>query len=210
VSWNVSKETWDEGAKRTDTRAHQPRNHIRRVPGDYFNARQKPSRCHAEHVRSPGPNRQGLIEAFKTQEQIGPLRGCRTAASSRHRAIRLRRCRATGRTKTQDIADARKLLADAGYGSGMPAVELAVRISATTCRDHVAGIQDQLQECSAWRSTFASRRSLLVETKRRVRFTLVLDTPGGPIPTFPAGEHILQNGRLTELRRLQQAHSTHC
>ena len=70
LSWNVSKETWDEGAKRTDTintnrvttfGAYQVIINVKQKPFDDPRVRR------AVHLAL---NRQGLIQAFQTQEQI--------------------------------------------------------------------------------------------------------------------------------------------
>ena len=67
-------------------------------------------------------------------------------------------------------------------------------------------IQDQLKQAlNIDIKIRVSERSLLVEDEKAGRFTLVLDTPGGPLSDFsPIAQHLLQDGRLAELRRLQQ------
>ena len=113
------KETWDEGAKRTDTintnrvttfGAYQVIMNTRVKPFDDPRVRR------AVHLAL---DRQGLIQAFSTQEQIDLSRWVPHGgmfATPRDKIATLAGYRPD---KTQDIADARKLLADAGYPNGI-------------------------------------------------------------------------------------------
>jgi peptide/nickel transport system substrate-binding protein len=185
LSWNVSKETWDEGAKRTDAM----RTNRVTTFGAYqviINARQKPFDDprirRAVHLAL---NRQGLIEAFITQEQIDLSRWVPHGgafATPRDTIATLPGYRAD---KTQDIADARKLLADAGYPNGVPAVELLSASVPPHAEIMAPGIQDQLKNALGMEVNIrVAERSLLVEDEKAGRFTLVLDTPSGPISDF--------------------------
>jgi peptide/nickel transport system substrate-binding protein len=196
LSWNVSKETWDEGAKRTD----QIKTNRVTTFGAYqviINARQKPFDDprvrRAVHLALDRP---GLIEAFKTQEQIDLSRWVPhggTFATPRDAIAKLPGYRSD---KTQDIADARKLLADAGYADGVPGVELLSASVAPHAEVMAPAIQDQLKRALNIEIKIrVSERSLLVEDEKAGRFTLVLDTPGGPISDFsPIGNTYFKTG----------------
>lgn len=87
--------------------------------------------------------------------------------------------------KTQDIADARKLLADAGFPNGVPGVELLSASVPPHAEIMAPGIQDQLKNALGMEVNIrVAERSLLVEDEKAGRFMLVLDTPGGPISDF--------------------------
>ena len=185
LSWNVSKETWDEGARRTDAM----RTNRVTTFGAYqviINTRQKPfDDPRVRRAVHLALNRQGLIEAFKTQEQIDLSRWVPHGgefATPRDTIATLPGYRAD---KTQDVADARKLLADAGYPNGVPGVELLSASVPPHAEIMAPGIQDQLKNALGVEVTIrVAERSLLVEDQKAGRFTLVLDTPSGPISDF--------------------------
>ena len=108
--------------------------------------------------------------------------------------------------KTQDVADAKKLLADAGFPNGIPGVELLCASVAPHAEIMAPAIQDQLKRALGIEIKIrVAERSLLVEDEKAGRFTLVLDTPGGAdLGLLADRQHLLQDGRLAELRRLQQ------
>jgi peptide/nickel transport system substrate-binding protein len=185
LSWNVSKETWDEGAKRTDSittnrvvtfGAYQVIMNVRQKPFDDPRVRR------AVHLAL---NRQGLIQAFATQEQIDLSRWVPhggTFATPQDKILTLPGYRVD---KTQDIADARKLLADAGYPGGIEGVELLSASVPPHAEIMSPAIQDQLKTALGMQINIrVSERSLLVEDEKAGRFTMVLDTPGGPISDF--------------------------
>jgi ABC-type transport system substrate-binding protein len=185
MSWNVSKETWDEGAKRTDAM----RTNRVTTFGAYqviINARTKPfDDPRVRRAVHLALNRQGLIEAFKTQEQIDLSRWVPHGgefATPRDKIAALPGYRAD---KTQDIADARKLLADAGYSNGVPGVELLSASVPPHAEIMAPGIQDQLKNALGMEVHIrVAERSLLVEDQKAGHFTLVLDTPSSPISDF--------------------------
>ena len=184
LSWNVSKETWDEGAKRKETIG------TNRVGsfGAYqviINTKQKPfDDPRVRRALHLALNRQGLIEAFKTQEQIDISRWVPHGgefATPREQILTLPGWRVD---KTQDLADAKKLLADAGLANGFPAELLAATV-APHAEIMAPAIQDQLRRALGIDLKIrVAERSLLVEDQKAGRFTLVLDTPGGPISDF--------------------------
>jgi len=84
----------------------------------------------------------------------------------------------------QDVADARKLLADAGLASGVQ-VELLSAWVPPHAEIMSPAIQDQLKTTLGMDVNIrVAERSLLVEDQKAGRFTLVLDTPSGPISDF--------------------------
>jgi ABC-type transport system substrate-binding protein len=196
VSWNVSKETWDEGVRRTDA----IRTNRVTTFGAYqviINTRQKPfDDPRVRRAVHLALNRQGLIEAFKTQEQIDLSRWVPHGgefATARDTIAALPGYRVD---KTQDIADARKLLADAGFPNGVPGVELLSASVPPHAEVMAPAVQDQLKNTLGMEVNIrVAERSLLVEDEKAGRFTLVLDTPSSPISDFsPMGNTYFKTG----------------
>ena len=141
-------------------------------------------------------NKQGIIEAFKTQEQIDLSRWAPHGgefATPREEIAKLPGYRPD---KTQDIADAKKLLTDAGFPNGIPGVELLCASVAPHAEIMAPAIQDQLKRALGIEIKIrVAERSLLVEDEKAGRFTLVLDTPGSPISDFsPVGNSYFKTG----------------
>ena len=184
LSWNVSKETWDEGAKRTDA--------IRTNRVTTFGAYQVIMNTKVKPFDDPrvrravhlALNRQGVIEAFKTQEQIDLSRWVPHGGEFATPRATIATLPGYRPDKTQDIADARKLLADAGLASGVQ-VELLSASVPPHAEIMAPAIQDQLKTTLGMDVNIrVAERSLLVEDQKAGRFTLVLDTPSGPISDF--------------------------
>jgi ABC-type transport system substrate-binding protein len=185
MSWNVSKETWDEGAKRTDAM----RTNRVTTFGAYeviINTRQKPfDDPRVRRAVHLALNRPGLIEAFKTQEQIDLSRWVPHGGEFATPRATIATLPGFRSDKTQDVADARKLLADAGYANGVPGVELLSASVPPHAEIMAPAIQDQLKNALGMEINIrVAERSLLVEDQKAGRFTLVLDTPGGPNSDF--------------------------
>jgi ABC-type transport system substrate-binding protein len=185
LSWNVSKETWDEGVKRTDAM----RTNRVTTFGAYqviINARQKPfDDPRVRRAVHLALNRQGVIEAFRTQEQIDLSRWVPHGgefATPRNTIAALPGYRPD---KSQDVAEARKLLADAGYPNGVQGVELLSASVPPHAEIMAPAVQDQLKNSLGMEINIrVAERSLLVEDQKAGRFTLVLDTPSSPISDF--------------------------
>lgn len=196
LSWNVSKETFDEGAKKPDTiKTNRVGNF-----GAYqviINAKVKPfDDPRVRHAINLALNKQGLIQAYITQEQIDLSRWVPHGgvyATPRDVIATLPGYRPD---KTQDIADAKKLLADAGFPDGIPGVELLCATVAPQAEILAPGIQDQLKRAlNIDIKIRTEERSLLVEDEKAGKFTLVLDTPSGPISDFsPIGNTYFKTG----------------
>lgn len=196
LSWNVSKETWDEGAKHPDTiKTNRVGNF-----GAYqviINTKVKPfDDPRVRRAINLALNKQGLIQAFITQEQIDLSRWAPHGgefATPREVIATLPGYRPD---KTQDIADAKKLLADAGFPNGIQGVELLSASVPAHAEIMAPGIQDQLKQAlNIDIKIRVSERSLLVEDEKAGRFTLVLDTPSGPIADFsPIGNTYFKTG----------------
>ncbi len=196
MSWNISKETWDEGAKRTDAM----RTNRVTTFGAYqviINTRQKPfDDPRVRRAVHLALNRPGIIEAFRTQEQIDLSRWVPHGGEFATPRTTIATLPGYRTDKTQDIADARKLLADAGYANGVPGVELLSASVPPHAEIMAPAIQDQLKNALGMEVNIrVAERSLLVEDQKAGRFTLVLDTPGSPISDFsPMGNTYFKTG----------------
>lgn len=185
LSWNVAKETWDEGVQKTDAiktnrvttfGAYQVIMNTRQKPFDDPRVRR------AVHLAL---DRQGLIEAFKTQEQIDLSRWVPHGGQFATPRDQIAKLPGYRQDKTQDLQDAKKLLADAGYADGVDGVELLSASVPPHAEVMAPAIQDQLKRTlNITVKIRVAERSLLVEDEKAGRFTLVLDTPGGPISDF--------------------------
>jgi peptide/nickel transport system substrate-binding protein len=184
LSWNVSKETWDEGARRTDAirtnrvttfGAYQVIINTRVKPFDDPRVRR------AVHLALDRP---GLIQAFITQEQIDLSRWVPHGGEFATPQTTIATLPGYRLDKSQDVADARKLLADAGLANGVQ-VELLSASVPPHAEIMAPAIQDQLKNTLGMDVNIrVAERSLLVEDQKAGRFTLVLDTPSGPISDF--------------------------
>ncbi|MDE0140441.1 MAG: ABC transporter substrate-binding protein [Caldilineaceae bacterium] len=124
MSWNVAKETWDEGKNRPDSvQANQLANF-----GAYWvfiNNRESP--FDDPRVRKAihlAVSKQNLAAAFGTQELINITRWVPQGDPYATTPEELSTMPGYRADKDEDIATAQQLLADAGYGDGLSGIEL--------------------------------------------------------------------------------------
>jgi peptide/nickel transport system substrate-binding protein len=124
MSWNVAKETWDEGKNRPDSvQANQLANF-----GAYWvfiNNREAP--FNDPRVRKAihlGVSKQNLAAAFGTQELINITRWVPQGDPYATTPEELATMPGYRAEKDEDVATAQQLLADAGYGDGLSGIEL--------------------------------------------------------------------------------------
>ena len=99
LSWNVSKETWDEGAE-APTRSTPTASATSAPTRSSSTASQKPfDDPRVRRAVHLALNRQGLIQAYSTQEQIDLSRWVPHGGVSRPRTTRSPRCPAIARTR---------------------------------------------------------------------------------------------------------------
>jgi peptide/nickel transport system substrate-binding protein len=124
MSWNVAKETWDEGKNRPDSvQANQLANF-----GAYWvfiNNREAP--FNDPRVRKAihlAVSKQNLAAAFGTQELINITRWVPQGDPYATTPEELATMPGYRAEKDEDIATAQQLMADAGYGDGLTGIEL--------------------------------------------------------------------------------------
>ncbi len=193
---NVAKETFDEGQKHPDT----IKGTLVAQFGCYqvvVNTRKKP--FDDPRVRRAcflALNRQGLIQAFGTQEQIRLTRWVPYGGEFATPPDAIATLPGYRADKTQDIADAKKLLADAGFPNGIPGVDFLVASLPAHAEVLGPAVQDQLKQALGIETKIrVQERAFLVEDEKKGNFTLVLDTPGGPIADIsPLANAYLKTG----------------
>ena len=178
-TWNCSIETWNEGQKRTnEIGTNRLYNY-----GAYaflFNTRKKPfDDPRVRRAIHLAVSRQDLIKAFQTQEWINVTRwtphGDKYALSSDEIA-KLPGYRAD---KKDDIAEAKKLLEQAGYKDGIKGVDLLCASVAPHAEIMAPAFQEQLKRVLGIEVKIrVQERALLVNDEQQGNYQIVLDTPG--------------------------------
>ncbi len=181
LSWNVSAETWSEGEKRTDTVSVNKLANF----GAYwmlFNLKKKPfDDPRVRRAIHLGISRQNLIKAFGTQEQINLTRWIPYGDPFATTPEEIAKLSAYREDKTADLAEAKKLLADAGFADGIKDVEI---LAATGPQAELLApaFQDMLARNLNIQTTIRTiERAQLVEEEKKGNFSLVIDTPGHAI-----------------------------
>jgi peptide/nickel transport system substrate-binding protein len=179
MTWNCSIETWQEGQKRSDTIAT---NRLYNYGGYaiLINTKKKPfDDPRVRRAINLAVSRQDLIKAFQTQEWINTTRwvphGDRYALSTEE-ILKLPGYRAD---KKDDIAAAKKLLADAGYPDGFKGVDFLCASVAAHAEIMAPAFQEQLKRTLGIETKIrVQERALLVQEQQKGNFDMVLDTPG--------------------------------
>ena len=183
-SWNVSIETWNEGAKK-------PEIATKRLWGVgayvfYINTKKKPfDDPRVRRAIHLAVSRQDLIKAFQTQEWINNTRwvphGDKYALTTEE-VLKLPAWRAD---KKDDIATAKKLLEDAGYKDGIKGVDLLCASVAPHAEIMAPAFQEQLKRTLNIEAKIrVQERALLVQDELKLNYDIVLDTTGGLISDF--------------------------
>ena len=178
LSWNVSFETWSEGEKQTGKVS------VNKLPnfGAYwalFNLKQKPfDDARVRRAIQLGVSRQNLIKAFGTQEQINLTRWIPYGDPFATPPEKIATLPGYREDKTADIAEAKKLLADAGFADGLKDIEI---LAATGPQAELLApaFQDMLaRNLNIQTKIRTIERAQLVEEEKKGNFTIVIDTPG--------------------------------
>lgn len=196
LSWNVGKDTWDEGASRPDSfKTH--RNAAYGAYCVYINTSVEPfDDPRVRRAMHLALDRQSLIRVFESQEQINLSRWIpRTDqfATPREEVEQLPGYRPE---KDEDVAEAQRLLEEAGLADGISGVDFLCASVPGHAELLGPAIQDQLLRALGIETTIRTQeRTLLSEEMQNGNFTLVLSTVGSPISDFsPLANQFLRTG----------------
>lgn len=183
MTWNASRETWQEGSKH-NVDVNKLANF-----GAYaviFNCKQKPlDDPRVRQAISLAISREDLIKAYITQEWIDLTRWVPHGDEYATPLDKIATLPGYRADKTADIAQAKKLLADAGYPNGIKNLDFLSASVPPHAQIMAPAIQDQLKRNLGIEAKIrVQERSLLVEQEQSGKFGMVLDTPGGLIPDF--------------------------
>ncbi|HUX88380.1 MAG TPA: ABC transporter substrate-binding protein [Chloroflexota bacterium] len=186
ISWNVSRETWDRGATEKDKiGTSQLANFGAYVV--YFNTRKKPfDDPRVRRAIRLAVSRTELIKAYQTQEAIADFtrwvpHGDKYALSPADIA----KLPGYRTDKTQDIADAKKLLADAGFPDGLKGVDFLAATVAPQSEIMAPAFQDQIKRTLNIESKIRTmERSLMFQEERAGNYDIALDTTGQNVSDF--------------------------
>jgi peptide/nickel transport system substrate-binding protein len=178
LSWNVSKETWEEGATRDDiVQVNQLANfgaywmlfNSQRAPFD------NPLVRRAIHL---AVSRQNLIQAFGTQEVINLTRWVPYGDAYATPPEEIAQLPGYREDKTEDVETAKSALAEAGFADGLQDIEI-LAASGPQAELLAPAFQEMLLRNLNIQSTIRIvERSLLIEEEQAGNFQMVLDTPG--------------------------------
>jgi peptide/nickel transport system substrate-binding protein len=181
LSWNVSKETWDEGETRTDiVQVNQLANF-----GAYwmlFNTQSAPfDNPLVRRAVQLAVSRQNLIQAFGTQEVINLTRWVPYGDPYATPPEEIAQLPGYREDKTEDIETAKSALAEAGFADGITDVEI-LAAAGPQAELLAPAFQEMLLRNLNIQSTIRIvERSLLIEEEQAGNFQMVLDTPGHSI-----------------------------
>ncbi len=182
MSWNVSKETWDEGVKRNKEfgTARPP------STGSYvlwLNCARKPlDNPKVRQAINLAISRQDLFVAFQTQEQMKLSRYQPVASPLALTPEEVGKLPGYRQDKTEDLATAQSLLKDAGVAPGTP-IEILCANVAPHAELLAPAVQQMLNKLGFKTSIRTMERAQLVDERQvKGNFDIALDTSG--IPTL--------------------------
>jgi peptide/nickel transport system substrate-binding protein len=186
LSWNVSRETWDEGQKRSDKiSANQLANFGAYVV--YINTKKKPfDDPRVRRAIRLAVSRSDIIKAFQTQEAVADFtrwvpHGDRYALPP----AEIAKLPGYRTDKTEDIATAKKLLADAGFPNGLQGVDFLSSSLAPHAEIMAPAFQDQLKRTLNIETKIRTmERSLLSQEERAGKYDIAVDTTGQNVSDF--------------------------
>jgi peptide/nickel transport system substrate-binding protein len=178
-SWNTSMETHQEGLKRSDIVGVRVLPHFGASYHFVLNNSRKPfndSRVRrAVHL---AVSRQNLIKAFATQEFITMSRWISHANSYSQKADEFGKLPGYREEKTEDIAQAKKLMAEAGYADGFD-VELMSADVAPHAQIMAPAFQEELKKLNIRTKIRPLERALLNEFLNKGDFDIQLSVAYG-------------------------------
>jgi ABC-type transport system substrate-binding protein len=196
LSWNVGIDTFEEGQNRSDTFMTH-RNAAFGAYCVYINAAVEPfNDPRVRRAMHLVLDREALIQVFRSQEQINLSRWVPRSNQFATPLEEIQTLPGYRPEKEEDIAEAKRLLEEAGYADGIPDVDFLC--ASVPGHSELLGpaIQDMLLRNLNIQTTIRTQeRTLLSEDMQTGNFTLVLSTVGSPISDFsPLGNQVLKTG----------------
>lgn len=194
ISWNVGKDTWDEGANRPDT-FNTHRNAAFGCYCVYINAAVEPfTDPRVRRALHLVLDRDALIRVFQGQEQINLSRWVPRSNVFETPTDEIRTLPGYRPEKDEDISEAQLLLEEAGFPDGLQDVDFLCASVPGHADLLGPAIQDMLLRALNVDTTIRTQeRTLLSEDMQTGNFTLVLSTVGSPISDFsPMGNQVLR------------------
>jgi ABC-type transport system substrate-binding protein len=179
-SWNVSKEMFDEGQKRSDIVTTRVLPHFGAAYHVEINNKKKPfDDPRVRRAIHLAVNRQNLIKAYAGQELITMDRWISHANDYAMPIAEIEKLPGYRPDKSADIEQAKKLMAEAGYADGFDA-ELMSADVAPHAQIMAPAFQDQLRKAINIRTTIkVAERSLLIESLSSGQYDMQLSTDYG-------------------------------
>jgi ABC-type transport system substrate-binding protein len=182
ISWNVSAETWDEGANRKDQIGVNKLANFGAY-AVFFNMKKKP--LDDPRIRKAihlAVSKQDIIKAFQTQEAVNLTRWAPHGGAYATPPEEIVKLPGYREDKTADIEAAKKLMAEAGVPDGFT-IELLSASLAPHAEVMAPAFQDQLKRTLKIDAKIrVAERALLVEEEKAGNFEMVLDTTGAALP----------------------------
>ncbi|HYI24212.1 MAG TPA: ABC transporter substrate-binding protein [Thermomicrobiales bacterium] len=196
LSWNVGIDTFEEGANRADTFMTH-RNAAFGAYCVYINAAVEPfTDPRVRRAMHLVLDREALIQVFRSQEQINLSRWVPRSNQFATPLEEIQTLPGYRPEKDEDVAEAKRLLEEAGFADGIPDVDFLC--ASVPGHSELLGpaIQDMLLRNLNIQTTIRTQeRTLLSEDMQTGNFTLVLSTVGSPISDFsPLGNQTLKTG----------------
>ncbi len=179
MSWNVSRETWDEGKKRADQLGVSELRNF----GAYavlFNVRKKPfDDPRVRRAIHLAVSRADLIKAFQTQEAIARTRWIPHGDPFATTPEAIAQLPGFRDDKKEDVQAARKLLAEAGLADGFKGVDFLSASVAPHAEIMAPAFQEQLKRTLNIEAKIrVQERAVLSQEQQDGKYDIVLDTPG--------------------------------
>ncbi len=197
MTWNASVDTWHEGQGRADTLS------VAQIPN--FGA-------HTAHLNnSRGPlgdkrvrraihlavSRQNIFKAYQGQEPIFLGRWMSYASPASPPLTEIEKLPGYRADKTADVAEGKRLMAEAGYANGFGPVELVSATAPWAAEIMAPAFADELKRTLGITTTIRLvERGLLIEEYKKGSFDILVETQfASPIADYtPAWNQYLRSG----------------
>ncbi len=197
MTWNASVDTWHEGQGRADTLS------VAQIPN--FGAHT----AHLNNTRGPlgdkrvrraihlAVSRQNIFKAYQGQEPIFLGRWMSYASPASPPLAEIEKLPGYRADKTADVAEGKRLMAEAGYANGFGPVELVSATAPWAAEIMAPAFADELKRTLGITTTIRLvERGLLIEEYKKGSFDILVETQfASPIADYtPAWNQYLRSG----------------